>query len=94
MNHPNKWRDYQSKLKKKAETRRLYRRLPAYAVLLCLLILVGNGLFTLLDKTLEVQQKDISLIFNDDPIDHFDKHTRQRIVRQFHFQPVLKKILN
>ncbi len=83
--HPNKWRDYQSKLKKKAETRRSYRRLPAYAVLLCLLILVGNELFTLLDKTLEVQQKDISLIFNDDAIDHFDKHTRQRIVRQFSF---------
>jgi len=51
-NHPNKWRDYQSQLKKKDETRRSYRRIPFYAVLLCLLILAGNGVFILSDKSL------------------------------------------
>jgi len=81
-NHPNKWRDYQSQLKKKDETRRSYRRIPFYAVLLCLLILAGNGVFILLDKSLEVQQKDISLIFNNNQIDQFDKSTLQRILRQ------------
>jgi len=82
----NKWRNYQSKLKKKEETRRSYRRLPFYAVLLCLLIFSGNGVFALLDKSLEIQQKKISLISVNEQTGQFDKHTLQRIVRQCSFE--------
>ena len=84
--HANKWRDYQSQLKKKDETRRSYRRIPFYAVLLCLLLLAGNGLFALLDKSLEVQQKNISFISTNEQTGQFDKNTVQRIVRQFSFE--------
>jgi cell division protein FtsI/penicillin-binding protein 2 len=80
--HANKWRDYQSQLKKKDETLRSYKRIPLYLVLFCLILLAGSGIFKLLDMSLEVQQKDISLIFNDDKSDQYDKSTLQRIVRQ------------
>ena len=83
--HSNKWRDYQSKLKKKDATRRSYRRIPFYAVLLCSLIIGGNFIFTLLDKSLEVKQKNISLIFPNNQKETFDKNTLQRIVRHFSF---------
>ncbi len=85
-NHPNKWRDYQFQLKKKDETRRSYRRIPFYAVLLCIFLLAGNGLFTLLDKSLEVHQKNISFISTNEQTGQFDKNTVQRIVRKFSFE--------
>jgi peptidoglycan glycosyltransferase len=56
-----------------------------YATLLCLLLLAGSGIFTLLDKSLEVQLNHISLIFPNEQTDQFDKNTLQRIVRQFSF---------
>ncbi len=82
--HSNKWRDYQSKLKKNDATRRSYRRIPLYAVLLTLLLIAGHGIFLLLDKTLATPNKDYSTIFTDQ-VEKFDKNTLKKIVRQLSF---------
>ncbi|MBC2717116.1 MAG: PbpA [Desulfobacteraceae bacterium] len=82
--HSNKWRDYQSKLKKKDATRRSYLRIPLYAAVLCVLILVGNGIFILLDKTLATQNKDYSIIFAEQ-VETLDKYTLQKIFNKIPF---------
>lgn len=80
----NKWREYQSQLKKKEAVRRSYRRLPLYAVLMAGLILVLQGLFAVLDKAPVSPEVNVSIIFGnqEEPIDNF---TRQKILRQIPF---------
>ncbi len=89
MDHSNKWRDYQSRLKKKDATRKSYRRIPFYALLLMVLILTGHGVFTLLDRTLAVPDK-ISVIIPEH-MKTFDKDTLQKIFRKIPFANVSEK---
>jgi len=83
-NRKNKWRAYQSKLKKKDATRRSYRRIPLYILILTVLVCISHGIFTLLDKTLDIPDKNYSTIFPDQA-ETFDNFTLQKIFRQIPF---------
>ena len=77
----NKWREYQSKLKKKDATRRSYRRIPLYILILTVFVLISHGIFMLLDKTLVIPNKKYSTIFTDQE-ETFNNFTLQKIFRQ------------
>ena len=88
--HTSQWRDYQFELQKKDAKRRSYRRMPGYAVLLCVLVLTVYGAFTLLDKMLFVPGKTHSRIFADN-VEKFDKPTLQKINRMIPFTNATNK---
>ncbi|MDO9264368.1 MAG: penicillin-binding transpeptidase domain-containing protein [Desulfosalsimonadaceae bacterium] len=76
----NQWRSYQSGLNKKAATRRLYRLLPVYAGLACVIAFMIYGVSTLLNKTRTSPTQAYSVAVPD-PIETFDKTTLQKIIR-------------
>ncbi|MGB9499309.1 MAG: penicillin-binding transpeptidase domain-containing protein [Dissulfuribacterales bacterium] len=67
-----------------------YRRIPGYAVLLCVLVLIVYGVFTLPNKMLFVPGETHSRIFADN-IENFDKRTLQKINRMMPFTNVTNK---
>lgn len=87
----NQWRGYQLKLKKKDAQRRSYRRIPRYAVALCILMLAVLGIFKLLDKTLFIPNETYSMLFADKN-DIFDKSVLQKIIRLVPFTRENKNI--
>ncbi len=88
--HSSQWQDYQYKLKKRDATRQSFRRIPLYAVLLTILILAGQCIFILLDKTLATQNKKYPKIFTEHT-EIFDKHTLQKFFKKIPFTSVSEK---
>lgn len=74
------WRNYQSRLNKKAATRRLYQRLPLHLALLGLLACaVAAGLMVV--RQIKAPPKTAHSVAVPDPIETFDKAALQKIIR-------------
>jgi len=82
LSSDKKWRSYQSHLQKKSAKRRSYRRIPYYVILLCVLIISAQGLFSFFENRLVVPQKEYSRIFSDQK-KKFGKPSLQKVIQQF-----------
>ena len=80
----NKWRTYQSSLKKRQTLRRSFRRIPFYAVAAVVLILLTHALFALLDRTLAVPEADYAHVLTEQ-FETFDKNSLQVIFNRIPF---------
>ncbi|MEZ4566062.1 MAG: penicillin-binding transpeptidase domain-containing protein [Desulfobacterales bacterium] len=80
----NKWRTYQSSLKKRQTLRRSFRRIPFYALAAAFLILLTHALFALLDRTLAVPEADYAHVLTEQ-FETFDKNSLQTIFNRIPF---------
>jgi len=74
-----KWRKMQNKHQHEIAKRRSYQRFPLYLLILGLLFLIVTGIFRLMDKSLDVNDKKFSSIFAQGT-GKFDKITRRKII--------------
>ncbi len=78
-----KWRSYQSRLQQKAGIHQTYRRIPGYALLLAVLILINNGVFRLLDTPPISQDAQSASLFTK-PMKTVDKAVLKQFFNQIH----------
>ena len=76
----NQWRSYQSNLHKKAAGRRLFQRVPVFAVLACAVCFMAYGVSALLNRARTAPPQSHSVAVSDS-IKTFDKSTLQKIIR-------------
>ena len=83
----HQWRHYQSDLNKKEAAHQLYRRLPAYAALACVMVFLIYGISVFIGKIRSEPATKAYSVAVPDAIEKFDKATLQKMW-------ILRRILN